>query len=62
MYPECQKMIAYGEFREPMKGMKDNRLVVCFFIDIRDTVCRYRFFFLIFLFSRFEYAFLSLPN
>ena len=28
MYPECQSMIAYGEFREPMQGMNDNRLVV----------------------------------
>ena len=32
MYPECEKMVAYGEFREPMKGMmtngmQDNRFV-----------------------------------
>lgn len=27
MYPACKSMIAYGEFREPMKGMNDNRLV-----------------------------------
>jgi len=32
MYPECSKMIAYGEFRTPMQGMKtdgiqDNRFV-----------------------------------
>ena len=33
MYPECKSMTAYGEFREPMKGMmtdgkEDNRFVV----------------------------------
>ena len=28
MYPPCKSMFAYGEFREPMAGMKDNRFVV----------------------------------
>ena len=28
MYPAARSMTAYGEFREPMKGMNDNRLVV----------------------------------
>lgn len=28
MYPAAQSMTAYGEFREPMNGMNDNRLVV----------------------------------
>jgi nicotinic acid phosphoribosyltransferase len=28
MYPPAQEMCAYGEFREPFKGMADNRIVV----------------------------------
>ena len=43
MYPECQKMVAYGEFREPMKGMmtngmQDNRFV---FYGMRHYVDNY---------------------
>lgn len=29
MYPEANEMVAYGEFREPFQGIKDNRFVVC---------------------------------
>jgi len=43
MYPECEKMVAYGEFREPMKGMmtndkQDNRFV---FYGMRHYVDNY---------------------
>ena len=43
MYPECEKMIAYGEFREPMQGMmtndkQDNRFV---FYGMRHYVDNY---------------------
>ncbi len=34
MYPAAKSMVAYGEFREPMKGMNDNRLVVRYFASI----------------------------
>jgi len=44
MYPECKSMTAYGEFREPMKGMltngqQDNRFVV---IEPAPYVCACR--------------------
>lgn len=35
MYPAAKSMVAYGEFREPMKGMNDNRLV---FYGIRHYI------------------------
>ena len=37
MYPDAQVMSAYGEFREPMPGMKDNRFVFYGFRNIIKT-------------------------
>ena len=37
MYPKAQVMSAYGEFREPMPGMKDNRFVFYGFRNIIKT-------------------------
>ena len=39
MYPPALSMSAYGEFREPMKGMGDNRLVVRSLIHFQRFVC-----------------------
>ncbi len=36
MYPAAKSMTAYGEFREPMKGMNDNRMVVRYDILTRN--------------------------
>lgn len=39
MYPECQEMVAYGEFRAPMNGDKTDTRFVCY--GMRYIVERY---------------------